>query len=200
MVCPPEGTSAVTGRAPTCSCRFKTRDGNGIVGLFLFYINSFTFEGVRSVMPLVLISLAVIILDRVTKILVQSHLAEGESIPVVPGVMSLTYILNPGAAFGMLEHQRLFFILMTVAVIAVLIYFWRRIKEEAIVVQLGAAFFLGGAVGNLIDRIETGFVIDFFDFYFWPIFNVADIFICVGVGLIVWNIVMDECRKTEPQK
>ena len=142
-------------------------------------------------MPLVLISLAVIILDRVTKILVQSHLAEGESIPVVPGVMSLTYILNPGAAFGM--HQRLFFILMTVAVIAVLIYFWRRIKEEAIVVQLGAAFFLGGAVGNLIDRIETGFVIDFFDFYFWPIFNVADIFICVGV-------VMDECRKTEPQK
>ena len=131
-------------------------------------------------MPLVLISLAVIILDRVTKILVQSHLAE--------------------AAFGMLEHQRLFFILMTVAVIAVLIYFWRRIKEEAIVVQLGAAFFLGGAVGNLIDRIETGFVIDFFDFYFWPIFNVADIFICVGVGLIVWNIVMDECRKTEPQK
>ena len=113
-------------------------------------------------MPLVLISLAVIILDRVTKILVQSHLAEGESIPVVPGVMSLTYILNPGAAFGMLEHQRLFFILMTVAVIAVLIYFWRRIKEEAIVVQLGAAFFLGGAVGNLIDRIETGFVIDFF--------------------------------------
>ena len=133
-------------------------------------------------MPLVLISLAVIILDRVTKILVQSHLAEGESIPVVPGVMSLTYILNPGAAFGMLEHQRLFFILMTVAV------------------QLGAAFFLGGAVGNLIDRIETGFVIDFFDFYFWPIFNVADIFICVGVGLIVWNIVMDECRKTEPQK
>ena len=136
-------------------------------------------------MPLVLISLAVIILDRVTKILVQSHLAEGESIPVVPGVMSLTYILNPGAAFGMLEHQRLFFILMTVA---------------AIVVQLGAAFFLGGAVGNLIDRIETGFVIDFFDFYFWPIFNVADIFICVGVGLIVWNIVMDECRKTEPQK
>jgi len=56
-------------------------------------------------MPLVLISLAVIILDRVTKILVQSHLAEGESIPVVPGVMSLTYILNPGAAFGMLEHQ-----------------------------------------------------------------------------------------------
>ena len=130
----------------------------------------------------------------------QSHLAEGESIPVVPGVMSLTYILNPGAAFGMLEHQRLFFILMTVAVIAVLIHFWRRIKEEAIVVQLGAAFFLGGAVGNLIDRIETGFVIDFFDFYFWPIFNVADIFICVGVGLIVWNIVMDECRKTEPQK
>ena len=145
-------------------------------------------------MPLVVISLAVIILDRVTKLLVQSHLAEGQSIPIMPGVMSLPYILNPGAAFGMLEHQRLFFILMTVAVIAVLIYFRRRIKE------LGAAFFLGGAVGNLIDRIETGFVIDFFDFYFWPIFNVADIFICVGVGLIVWNIVMDEYRKTEPQK
>ena len=151
-------------------------------------------------MPLVLISLAVIILDRVTKILVQSHLAEGESIPVVPGVMSLTYILNPGAAFGMLEHQRLFFILMTVAVIAVLIYFWRQDQRRSDCRPIGCSLFLGGAVGNLIDRIETGFVIDFFDFYFWPIFNVADIFICVGVGLIVWNIVMDECRKTEPQK
>lgn len=82
-------------------------------------------------MPLVLISLAVIILDRVTKILVQSHLAEGESIPVVPGVMSLTYILNPGAAFGMLEHQRLFFILMTGCRHCRPVYFWRRIKEEA---------------------------------------------------------------------
>ena len=137
-------------------------------------------------MPLVLISLAVIILDRVTKILVQSHLAEGESIPVVPGVMSLTYILNPGAAFGMLEHQRLFFILMTVAVIAVLIYFWRRIKEEAIVVQLGAAFFLGGAVGNLIDRLFRGYVVDMFHFQFWPsypVFNVADI--CVVCGAVL---------------
>lgn len=119
-------------------------------------------------MPLVLISLAVIILDRVTKILVQSHLAEGESIPVVPGVMSLTYILNPGAAFGMLEHQRLFFILMTVAVIAVLIYFWRRIKEEAIVVQLGAAFFLGGAVGTSSTASKRALSLTFLTFIFGP--------------------------------
>lgn len=82
-------------------------------------------------MPLVLISLAVIILDRVTKILVQSHLAEGESIPVVPGVMSLTYILNPGAAFGMAGAPAAVFPLDDrLPFIAVLIYFWRRIKEK----------------------------------------------------------------------
>ena len=152
-------------------------------------------------MPLVLISLAVIILDRVTKILVQSHLAEGESIPVVPGVMSLTYILNPGAAFGMLEHQRLFFILMTVAVIAVLIYFWRRIKEEAIVVQLGAAFFLGGAVGNLIDRLFRGYVVDMFDLtlFSYPVFNFADCCVVVGaiLGAVYYLFFYDKYDKRE---
>ena len=99
-------------------------------------------------MPLVLISLAVIILDRVTKILVQSHLAEGESIPVVPGVMSLTYILNPGAAFGMLEHQRLFFILMTVAVIAVLIYFLAQDQRRSDCRPIGCSLFPGRGRGK----------------------------------------------------
>jgi signal peptidase II len=151
-------------------------------------------------MPVLPISAAVVILDRLTKMLVQNHMTEGMSIPVIPGLMSFTYILNPGAAFGLLEHRRLFFIAMTIAVIVAVFYLRHRIAEEDATVQLGVAFFLGGAAGNLIDRIETGYVIDFFDFHFWPIFNVADIFICVGVGLIVWNIIRDEFRKTQTSK
>ena len=98
------------------------------------------------------IACIVTLLDQFIKWIVVTHMEWGESIPLIPGVFHLTYILNPGAAFGILAYQRWFFLLIV----------------------------------NAIDRVRLSGVIDFFDFRIWPIFNIADIFICVGVALIVF--------------
>ena len=139
-------------------------------------------------MILVWIPLVVIILDRITKYLVASRMLEGESIPVVPGIFHLTYILNPGAAFGILENQRMFFILVAGIIVLAAICFHARLQKEPLLLRCGVGLLLGGAVGNLIDRMQTGFVVDFFDFRVWPIFNIADIAICTGVAMVLWHV------------
>ncbi len=145
-------------------------------------------------MPLIIIIL-VVVLDRITKLVVVNNMTENMSIPIIKHVLHLTYILNPGAAFGMLEYSRLFFIGLTMIILACAVVFRNKLKTEPLMIQYGAALFLGGAIGNVIDRIETGLVIDFIDFRIWPIFNVADIAICVGVGLIVWSVMKEESHK-----
>lgn len=138
-------------------------------------------------MVFVLLGLLLVIVDQLTKYYVVNHFYLGESVPVIENIFHWTYILNPGAAFGMLEGSRWFFILIAVAVLGLAWYYRRQIKEQGPLVCLGAALFGGGAIGNLIDRARSGLVIDFFDFRIWPIFNVADIGICVGVGIILWS-------------
>ena len=71
----------------------------------------------------------------------------------------------------------------------------KKILEEPFAIQLGIALFVGGALGNLIDRIQTGLVVDFFDFRIWPVFNMADIAICMGVGVMIWSIICEEMMK-----
>ena len=142
-------------------------------------------------MILLWLSLLVLFLDRITKMAVVSKMTEGESIPVFENIFHLTYVLNPGAAFGLLPHNRTFF--LVIGVVAVFAIWWMRrdILAEGWRVRSGTALFLGGTLGNLWDRIQTGLVIDFLDFRFWPVFNVADIAICVGVGLILWGMVQN---------
>ncbi|WP_370832777.1 signal peptidase II [Acidaminococcus sp.] len=138
----------------------------------------------------------VVLLDRITKFFITHTMTVGMSFPVIPGVVSCTYVLNPGAAFGLLEYQRVFFVVITLLAAGAVFYFRDHIHREGPKARLGTGLFLGGALGNLIDRIATGYVIDFVDFHFWPVFNVADIFICVGVGLIVWSMLENETGKT----
>lgn len=129
-----------------------------------------------------------IILDQVAKFYIQGTMSMGMSHPIIPGIFHITYILNPGAAFGILENQRLFFIFVAVAILVVAAYFYARLLKEPLLLRCGAGLLLGGAVGNLIDRIRIGAVVDFFDFRIWPIFNFADIAIVVGVGLVIYNV------------
>lgn len=143
-------------------------------------------------MILLWLPLLVVFLDRVTKWLVISHMTEGESIPVIENLFHWTYVLNPGAAFGMLPHSRLFFLMVGAAAVLSVVWFRQEILAEEWRIRSGAALFLGGALGNLWDRWQTGLVIDFFDFRIWPVFNVADIAICTGVGLILWSMVAVE--------
>lgn len=146
-------------------------------------------------MWLFVLPLAVVILDQFSKYIVVENMALGESIPIIEEVFHLTYILNPGAAFGMFAHNRLFFIAIAVVVIGIIIWARREILASPWEVKAGCGLFLGGAIGNLIDRARQGLVIDFFDFRIWPVFNIADIAICIGVGLIIWNLMKTELKR-----
>lgn len=146
-------------------------------------------------MWLFVLPLAVVILDQFSKYIVVENMAQGESIPIIEEVFHLTYILNPGAAFGMFAHNRLFFIAIAVIVIGIIIWARREILASPWEVKAGCGLFLGGAIGNLIDRARQGLVIDFFDFRIWPVFNIADIAICIGVGLIIWNLLKTELKR-----
>lgn len=110
----------------------------------------------------------------------------GESIPLIPHVFHLTYIMNPGAAFGILEYQHTFFLGIVVVLFAAYLIMRRRIPKNPVYFPIGIGMVLGGALGNAIDRVRYQGVVDFFDFRVWPIFNVADIAICVGMALILW--------------
>ncbi len=146
-------------------------------------------------MWLFVLPLVVVILDQFSKYIVVENMSLGESIPIIEEVFHLTYILNPGAAFGMFAHNRLFFIAIAVIVIGIIIWARREILASPWEVKAGCGLFLGGAIGNLIDRVRQGLVIDFFDFRIWPVFNIADIAICIGVGLIIWNLLKTELKR-----
>ncbi len=139
-----------------------------------------------------LLALVVVIIDQMTKYYVLEHFSLGESVPVIQNIFHWTFILNPGAAFGMLEGNRWLFIMIAFAVIVGIWFMRKEIVANGVGTCVGTALFAGGAVGNLIDRAVSGVVIDFFDFRIWPVFNVADIAICTGVGLIIWSILKME--------
>jgi signal peptidase II len=139
-------------------------------------------------MRIVLLAVVVSLLDYWSKARIQSLMQEGDSIPLVSGVFHITYVLNPGAAFGILENQRVLFLAVTAVRLLAFLYFLPRLEEQERSVQFGISLFVGGAVGNLIDRVQLGEVVDFLDFRVWPVFNLADIAITVGAAFILWNI------------
>ena len=148
-------------------------------------------------MYFLLVALLVIIFDQLTKYYVVSNFYLGESVPVIENIFHWTYILNPGAAFGMFEGSRWFFVVIAIGVLFGIWYMKDEINEGGWMMQYGAALFGGGAIGNLIDRARSGLVIDFFDFRIWPVFNVADIAICVGVAMILWKVLQMEFLTNE---
>ncbi len=139
------------------------------------------------------IALFVFLADRVSKWLVVSKMELGQSIPLWEGVFHLTSHRNRGAAFGILQNQRAFFIVITLVVIVGIIWYLRKTYKESKLVSWALALILGGAVGNFYDRVLTGEVVDFFDFTLihFPIFNIADSAIVIGVGLFVIDGVRD---------
>lgn len=134
------------------------------------------------------IGILVFIIDQLVKHLVVSTMHLGQSLPVIKGIFHITYVLNPGAAFGMLEHQRWFFIVVALAAVLLGVAFYKKLQQESFLMRSGAGLLLGGAVGNLADRIQSGLVVDFLDFRVWPVFNIADIAICAGAGILIFDI------------
>jgi signal peptidase II len=137
------------------------------------------------------LALAVIVLDYVTKTWIAAHFLAGESRIVIPHVLYLTYVQNYHGAFGLFGAHPL---LLTAAASAVLIgfYLWYRKEGAAAVVHLAFALIFGGAVGNIVDRLRFGYVHDFVDLRFWPVFNVADSAITLGVVMLLAQMLVRE--------
>jgi signal peptidase II len=133
------------------------------------------------------IAVAVLLLDQVTKWFVLHRMELYESIPVWDDVFHITSHRNRGAAFGILQNQQWLFIGITVVVAAVLLVYIYRLRKEGAMMLWSLSLILGGAVGNLIDRVRFGEVVDFLDFRLinYPIFNIADSAIVLGVCLMV---------------
>ncbi|OCZ50825.1 signal peptidase II [Dehalobacter sp. TeCB1] len=130
--------------------------------------------------------IVVLVLDRLSKWVVQSNMTLGESRVVIPGFFHLTYILNPGAAFGMLQGQKWVLVTVSVIVLAALFYFQRKVPHGQRLMRVSMGLIGGGALGNLWDRLLTGKVIDFLDFKVWSyIFNIADSMIVIGGILLI---------------
>ena len=145
-------------------------------------------------LKVVLFVLGILFLDQGTKLYIERTLAIGESVPVIKGVLYVTHIQNPGAAFGLMANQTIFFVVITLLVILAIIHFYRHLPRRHFFLQLGLALGLAGALGNLIDRLRLGYVVDLIDFRILPtIFNVADTAIVLGVGILLLAL----WRKTE---
>jgi len=142
---------------------------------------------------------AVVVLDRLTKTMVDTRMAIYESITVIPGLFDLTYVRNPGGVFGMFRNldtgpRGLLFTVVPVMAIVLIAAYSLRLPSGRFVTQSSLTLILGGAIGNLYDRFRFGYVIDFLDFHWrnhhWPAFNIADSAICVGVAILIGETIL----------
>lgn len=142
------------------------------------------------------IALAVILFDQLTKWVIVKSMNIYEQIPVIENFFYITSHRNRGAAWGILQDQMIFFYIVTLVVIAGIIYFMHTQAKEHAGYSIALAFILGGAIGNFIDRLFRQEVVDFLDFiifkYDYPIFNVADAFLVIGVGLFIIITLLEE--------
>ena len=146
--------------------------------------------------------LLVLVLDQASKAYVRATMVLGRSIPVVPDVFSITHINNKGAAFGLFPGQLGFFIVVALIVLGGILYLWWRVRPRRWSIVHALGLIAAGALGNLIDRVAAGHVTDFFEIHGWPVFNVADAALDVGVAiLIVWLLFSkDAARALEGSK
>jgi signal peptidase II len=158
---------------------------------------------------LFLVTLPLILIDQLTKWLIQTHIPYGSAVPIIPGFFSLVYVSNTGAAFSIFQGNNFFFIALALVALAAVLFWLIRDqfnpkKEErmSVVAKIAFSLFAAGIVGNLLDRVVKGSVVDFLDFYFrgyaWPSFNVADSCICVAAALLV--LISFRRPQTAPQR
>ena len=163
---------------------------------------------IKNILILVSIILGGIIFDQLTKILVSTNMELYQSISVIRGVFNITYIQNRGAAFGMLSgHRWVFMVVSTIAIIAMCVYLFRFCKEGTFF-KVGLSLVISGGIGNMIDRVILGYVVDMIEATFietlfgwsFAIFNVADSFVCVGAGIVIFCLIRDIIKDYKKEK
>ncbi len=154
------------------------------------------------VIPFAAIALGVIALDQASKLLILKFLYE-DQLELIPGILRFTYVENRGMAFGLLADHRWVFMLLSVFGIALIaVYTYLFVKDK--LGRVALSLIIGGGIGNMIDRVAYGFVVDFidfcaFDFWVW-VFNVADSAVCIGAGLFFLYIILDTVKELKAQK
>lgn len=143
-----------------------------------------------------IIILLIVIGDQLTKGLIQESMVLNQSIPVWDGIFSITYIHNTGAAFSMLAGKTPVLALFQVIIIGVILgYYMLKGRKAHLLLRISLAMIVAGGIGNLIDRLTLGYVVDFLDFHFWPIFNVADIGVTAGCLLLAGYVFFIEGKE-----
>jgi signal peptidase II len=146
---------------------------------------------------LVVVAGLVVLADQISKALVIRYLPVHESIPVIAGIFDITHILNPGGAFGLMANmsaivRTVIFLFVSSLAVGLIFYFYIKTPSGYVLLATGFALIFGGAIGNLIDRVRFGMVVDFLDFYLgnyhWPAFNIADSAITVGIFIFLYHL------------
>lgn len=149
-------------------------------------------SGEEPLMFLFLLAAIILILDQVSKFIICRIILPGGSFPVIENIFHLTHVQNQGAAFGLFPNQTLFFISITLLTVLLILFFHRRISKKGSPPSWALGLILGGALGNLIDRIRLKAVIDFLDFslkgHHWPSFNIADSAITIGAIILLFSV------------
>lgn len=142
-------------------------------------------------MDFILVSIFTILLDQISKYVIDRSLNLYETIPIIQNFLHITYVKNTGAAFSILQGKTLFFSVISIFIIGFIIYIVFKTPVTKRSHRLVFSMIVGGAIGNLIDRMRFGYVIDFIDFRIWPVFNIADCAIVIGVFFLAYIIAFD---------
>jgi len=147
---------------------------------------------------LVVVAGSIALLDQFTKGIILHYLPFNKTIPVIKGFFNITHVLNPGGAFGLMANlspvlRSIIFLFISSMAVGIIFYFYKKTPEKYSFLAAAFALIFGGAIGNLIDRVRFGMVIDFLDFYagnlHWPAFNIADSAITIGIGIFLYHLI-----------
>jgi signal peptidase II len=150
---------------------------------------------------LVVVAGLVVIIDQISKVIIFEMLPLYGTFSVIPGFFNITHIHNPGGAFGFLAGhsavwRQFVFLFISALAIGLIIYYYHKTPKNYLFLSCGFALILGGAIGNMIDRVRLGVVIDFLDFYIgnlhWPAFNVADSAISIGITIFIYHLIFNK--------
>lgn len=152
-------------------------------------------------MGYIVLGLLVFIFDIMTKLMVELGMKDN-SIAIIEGIFHLTYVENRGIAFGLFSNARILFIIISIVVLLILAAVYSRIPNRTNWLRIGTSLIYGGAMGNLLERMAKGYVVDFLDFRIinFPVFNFADIAVCVGAALLVIHFIICDKKQAKAEK
>lgn len=146
----------------------------------------------------------IVLFDQITKYFADLYLQNCDAVGMIPNIISLRYHRNSGAAWGILsDHRWVFMVISSLAIIVIIVFLiYTRKHKQSRLLTISLSFFLGGGIGNMIDRVRLGYVIDFlrFDFIDFPIFNIADSFITIGAVIMLLYLILDTVKEEKAKR